>query len=297
MNPKFNNQNKPEPNTPIKKICYRSTMNQAPKIPSNTLDLEKALAVAKTAAKQASTIALSHFKQPIQVERKHDASPVTIADRACEETIRRIILNDFPDHAIYGEEYGRSGEHECLWLIDPIDGTRSFIRGLEFWSVQIALMLGDELILGVSAAPPFAETAWAVRGQGAWLATGENSAEQLSVAETKAIDQMDLSLGNVRSLAKDTDGWSRIGALVQRASRTRGYGDFYPYHRLAAGRLDAVIESDVNILDIAALALIVQEAGGVMTELDGSPIGLNSTTVLAATPDLHPRLKARFHDG
>lgn len=277
-------------------------MNQATQnLTGQVPDLTHALTVAKVAAAQAASIAMTHFKQPIEVERKADASPVTVADRACEESIRRIIRADFPDHALYGEEYGRSGEHRCLWLIDPIDGTRSFIRGLEFWSVQIALMIDDEIVLGVSAAPPFGEIAWAMRGQGARLDLLRNdltaSAQAIHIAETAEIDQMDLSLGNVRSLSKNARAWTRIGQLVERASRTRGYGDFYPYHRLAAGGLDAVIESDVNILDIAALTVIVREAGGVMTTLAGEPIGLDSTTVLAATPALHPRLLEHFNGG
>lgn len=265
---------------------------------SAAVDLDLALDVARRAAADAAEIAMAHFKAPLDVETKADDSPVTVADRACERAIRERIAAVFPDHAVYGEEYGRDGEHRCLWLIDPIDGTRSFIRGLEFWSVQIALMVDGELVLGVSAAPPFAETAWAVKGRGAWLSRPSNGTpddEPLRVSEVEAIDAMDLSLGNVRTLARGP-GWLRIGELVQRARRTRGYGDFYPYHRLAAGGLDAVIESDVNILDIAALTVIVREAGGVCTTLDGGPIGLETTTMLAAPGALHRRLVSFLND-
>ncbi|MEX2498427.1 MAG: inositol monophosphatase family protein [Wenzhouxiangellaceae bacterium] len=257
---------------------------------SEPVDLDRALETAREAARRASAIALKYFKRPLEIERKADASPVTVADRECEVEIRRIIEAAFPDHAIFGEEYGQSGDHRCLWLIDPIDGTRSFIRGLEFWSVQIALMVDGELVLGVSAAPPFDETAWAVTGRGAWL-----DGTPLQVAATDSLDQMDLSLGNVRTLARSAD-WQRIGKLVESAARTRGYGDFYPYHRMAAGGLDAVIESDINILDIAALTVIVREAGGTVTELGGTPIDLDSTTILAATPALHQRLVSFLND-
>ncbi|HKL54168.1 MAG TPA: inositol monophosphatase family protein [Wenzhouxiangellaceae bacterium] len=257
---------------------------------SESVDLDLALKVAREAARNASEIALSYFKRPLEIERKDDASPVTVADRECEMEIRRVIEAAFPDHAVFGEEYGQSGEHRCLWLIDPIDGTRSFIRGLEFWSVQIALMVDGELVLGVSAAPPFDETAWAVAGRGAWI-----DGEALKCAGTEAFEQMDLSLGNVRTLARSA-GWNKVGKLVETAARTRGYGDFYPYHRLAAGGLDAVVESDINILDIAALTVIVREAGGVVTELGGGDISLESTTILAATPALHGRLVSFFDD-
>jgi len=254
------------------------------------VDLDLALIVAREAARNASKIALSYFRRPLEIERKDDASPVTVADRECETEIRRVIEAAFPDHAVFGEEYGQSGEHRCLWLIDPIDGTRSFIRGLEFWSVQIALMVDGEIVLGVSAAPPFDETAWAVAGRGAWL-----DDESLNCAATDTLEQMDLSLGNVRTLAR-SNGWQTVGKLVETAARTRGYGDFYPYHRLAAGGLDAVVESDINILDIAALTVIVREAGGVVTELGGEAIDLDSTTILAATPGLHGRLVALLND-
>lgn len=254
------------------------------------VDLERALEVARDAARKASSIALDYFRRPLEIERKSDASPVTVADRECEMEIRRIIQGAFPEHAIFGEEYGHSGEHDCLWLIDPIDGTRSFIRGLEFWSVQIALMVDGEIVLGVSAAPPFEETAWAVAGRGAWM-----DGAPLKTASTETLEEMDVSLGNVRTLARSAD-WPRIGKLVETAARTRGYGDFYPYHRLAAGGLDAVIESDINILDIAALTVIVREAGGMVTQLDGGPVGLESTTILAATTALHPRLISFLDD-
>lgn len=259
------------------------------------VDLELALELARAAAAAASAIAMEYFDAPLDVETKADDSPVTAADRACERAIRERIASTFPDHAVFGEEYGRDGEHRCLWLIDPIDGTRSFIRGLEFWSVQIALMVDGELVLGVSAAPPFGETAFARIGHGAWLERRGRPAERLQVAEAVAIDAMDLSLGNVRTLARGA-GWARIGRLVERARRTRGYGDFYPYHRLAAGGLDAVIESDVNILDIAALTVIVREAGGRVTTLDGGPIDLDTTSILAAPEPLHQRLVSFLDD-
>lgn len=251
-------------------------------LPESTLD--RALDVAREAAARASKIALEHFRQPLDVEQKDDASPVTVADRACEQAIRECILESFPDHAIYGEEYGQSGDHRCQWLVDPIDGTRSFIRELEFWSVQIALMVDGELVLGVSAAPIFDETLHAVRGRGAW-----RDGHRLTVSNAEDIETMDVSFGNIRSLAR-SPRWVALGELVARAARTRGYGDFYSYHKLAEGGLDAVIESDVNILDIAALTVIAREAGATVTELSGAPIGLESQSILAAPAALHARL-------
>ncbi len=254
------------------------------------VDLNQALKVARAAAEAADAVAMDYFRGDLAVETKDDASPVTEADRACERIIRDTILKVFPDHAIYGEEYGQRGEGRYLWLVDPIDGTRSFIRHLPFWSVQIALMIDGELALGVSSAPAFGETAWAVRGQGAFL--GDHRAR---VREIDDLARADVSFGNLRSLARGED-WPWVGRIVAQAARCRGYGDFYSYHRLADGSQDAVIESDVNILDIAALTVIVRESGGVMTDLAGQPIGLETTSVLAASAPLHEQLRAWLHE-
>lgn len=255
----------------------------------STLDLDRALEVARAAAAAADAVAMQHFRaRDYQVERKSDDSPVTIADRACERVIRSQILEAFPRHALYGEEYGHEGRSDHLWLIDPIDGTRSFIRGLPFWSVQIALMVDDEVVLGVSSAPAFGETAWAVKGRGAWI---DERRVQASIVVD--LESADVSFGNLRSLAGQP-GWATIGRIVARAARTRGYGDFYSYHRLAEGSQDVVIESDVNILDIAALSVICSEAGVIMTDLAGARIGLETRSVLAASAPLHPQLLEMF---
>ncbi|MFP4208247.1 MAG: inositol monophosphatase family protein [Wenzhouxiangella sp.] len=254
-------------------------------------DLDHALAVARQAAAAADRIAMEYFRSAeLAVERKSDASPVTVADRRCEAAIREIIKQAFPDHAVFGEEYGRDGDSQYLWLIDPIDGTRSFIRGLPFWSVQIALMIDGELVLGVSSAPAFGETAWALQGGDAFV-----DSRLARVREVEQIEQADISFGNLRSLAAG-GGWAVAGQVVARAARCRGYGDFYSYHRLADGGQDAVIESDVNILDIAALTVICRCAGARVTDLAGRPIGLATTSILAAGPALHDRLLSLFND-
>ena len=257
---------------------------------SSGLDLTEALDVARVAARQADEIAMNWFGKGLAVEQKADASPVTEADRACERAIRETLLGSFPDHAIFGEEYGHLGESRFLWLVDPIDGTRSFIRGLPFWSVQIGLMVDGELVLGVSSAPAFDETAWAVKGQGAFI-----NDRTVHVADCASLDQADVSFGNLRTLARGPD-WAWAGDIVAKAARSRGYGDFYSYHRLADGGQDIVIESDVNILDIAALTVIVREAGARITDLEGGPIGLDTTSVLAAGPALHELLISSRND-
>lgn len=240
------------------------------------------LKAALDAAAAAAEICRRYYGKEVSVTTKEDKTPVTQVDVECEQAIRSIILDRFPDHGFYGEESGRSGEgEENLWLVDPIDGTKSFIRGYPFFSTQIALMRGAELVLGVSSGMLFDELAWAQRGSGAWL-----NGERIRVSNIAELEQATISTGNLRSLAR-SDGWQRLGELVARAWRTRGYGDFYHYHLLASGKIEAVIESDVNILDIAAVSVIVEEAGGKFTDMNGARPGLDTRSVLAANTALH----------
>lgn len=254
--------------------------------------LDRALDVALTAARAAGECIAHHFRHGVAVEIKPDATPVTVADREAEDLIRSALKCAFPGHAILGEERGREGEGAFLWLVDPLDGTKSFVRGTPFFSTQIALMHGGELVLGVSHAPLYGETMWARRGGGAWL-----DGRRVRVSGVGCVGEAALSLGNVKSLAQDRRGWNALGRLIDDVNRTRGYGDFCHYHLLARGALDIVVESDVNILDIAALAVIVREAGGAFTDLTGAPLSLETRSVLASVPALQAQLLQRFARG
>ena len=248
-----------------------------------------ALAAAREAAAAAAEVIWHYWRRGVEVELKSDATPVTICDREAEQAIRKILQASLPQAAIYGEEFGLDGERGgLLWLVDPLDGTKSFVRRTPFFSTQIALMDGDELVLGVSSAPIYGETMWASAGEGAWL-----DGERVRVAATSAIAEASLSVGNVKTLTTDAR-WDALGALIRDSNRIRGYGDFCHYHLLARGGLDLVIESDVNILDIAALAVIVREAGGVFTDLDGAPLTLETRSVLAGTPAIHAQAMPRL---
>lgn len=240
--------------------------------------LESALAAASAAAEEI----LRYYRGDLTVELKADQSPVTIADRRAEEIIKGMLLTDFPQHGFFGEESGKQqAGAEYLWLVDPIDGTKSFVGGYDMFSTQIALMHQGNLILGVSSAPAAGEVAWAARGEGARI-----DGTPVRVSVRSSLEDAAVSTGNLQSLARSPK-WANLGRIFAAANRTRGYGDYYHYHRLAAGQLDAVIESDVNILDIAALSVIVSEAGGVFTDLQGAPPDLSTHSVLAATPALH----------
>ena len=243
------------------------------------------------AAKAASEPIMSRYQGSFEIEIKADQSPVTVADREAELAIRAILTDSFPEHGIYGEEFGADQpDAEYLWLVDPLDGTKSFVRGTGMFSTQIALMHNGRIIVGVSHAPVVQELAWAARGHGAWL-----NDKPLHVSDMTSMDDMHLSTGNLTRLAR-SEGWATLGKIVARVNRLRGYGDFYHYHRLAAGQLDAVIESDVNILDVAALSVLVEEAGGRFTDLSGAPLDLATTSVLAANPALHEMLLEELGD-
>lgn len=250
---------------------------------------DAALKAARDAAEAAADIIRHYWHRGVDVEIKSDATPVTVADREAEQAIRAILAPALPGAAIYGEEFGLDGDRDgLLWLVDPLDGTKSFVRRTPFFSTQIALMHRGELVLGVSSAPIYGETMWASAGGGTWC-----NGERVHVASTSEMAQASLSTGNIKTLTGDAR-WHALGAMIRDSNRIRGYGDFCHYHLLARGGLDLVIESDVNILDVAALAVIVREAGGVFTDLEGKALDLDTRSVLAGTLAIHAQALRRL---
>jgi histidinol-phosphatase len=242
----------------------------------------KELQAAREAAQAAAEVIRSLYQKNLRVTTKADATPVTEADVRAEEAIRAILGKRFPGYGFYGEETGQHAmEAENVWLVDPIDGTKSFVRECPFFSTQIALLRAGRLVLGVSSAPAYDELAWAQEGAGAWL-----NDKPIRVSRVADLGAGIVSSGNLKTLARSAQ-WARYGELIGKVSRIRGYGDFVHYHLLARGSLDVVLESDVNILDIAALTVIVREAGGTFTDLSGAPVGLATTSVLATNGPLH----------
>ncbi|HET6284653.1 MAG TPA: inositol monophosphatase [Polyangia bacterium] len=232
----------------------------------------------------------AHFGAgPALYAEKTDLSPVTGIDLLSHQVIARTILDAYPSHQILSEE-GPEVEHPeqapFLWVIDPVDGTKNFIRGLPFFSIQIALFCGNELTVGVSSAPALGETAYAVRDAGAFL-----NGRRLRVSETQSLDRAYVNHGSVRNFEL-TGRSDQLSALCRSTWTARGFGDSWSYHWLANGALDVIVEARTRIWDIAAVALIVQEAGGWVSTLDGQRIGVNSTSILATNERLHaPILK------
>jgi histidinol-phosphatase len=250
----------------------------------------KELEAARDAAEAAAAVIRSLYQKNLQVTTKADATPVTEADVRAEQAIRAVLTKRFPTYGFYGEETGKHAiDAESVWLVDPIDGTKSFVRDCPFFSTQIALMRGGRFVLGVSSAPAYGELAWAEEGGGAFM-----NGRPIRVSTVADLAGSIVSTGNLKTLARSAS-WARLGEMIGRVSRVRGYGDFVHYHLLARGSLDVVIESDVHILDIAALTVLVSEAGGTFTDLRGRPVGLETTTVLATNGALHSTVQRELN--
>ncbi|HSJ05596.1 MAG TPA: histidinol-phosphatase [Longimicrobiales bacterium] len=209
---------------------------------------------------------LAHYQTGAAAETKPDASPVTAADRAAEATARRLIEARHPGDAILGEEEGEEREGAARrWIIDPIDGTRSFMRGVPLYGVLIALEAGDDAVLGVMHFPALQETVYAARGLGCWW----NGRRARVSAETRLQNALVLTT-DVEAIerAGRGPGWDR---LRRSAGLCRTWGDCYGYALVATGRAEAMLDPVLSLWDVAAVVPIVEEAGGVFTDWDGAP--------------------------
>jgi len=265
--------------------------------PKNTIEIDEkflnnCIVTAKRAAKSAEQIIKRYYKRSPDIIIKDDLTPVTQADIECEKVIQQVLAVEFADFGFYGEETGRSNtDSDFMWLVDPIDGTKSFVREYHFFSTQVALMYKGEIIMGLSHAPMFNETAWAAKGLGAFI-----DDKQLTVSQFTKPEDSCYSTGNLRSFSNDSKQWKKLREIMSMCHKTRGYGDFYHYHLLAAGKLELIIESDVNILDIAALSVLIKEAGGKISDLAGKEIDLNTTSILAGNPATYEKALAILNE-
>ena len=237
-------------------------------------------------ADAADEISLARFRAlDLRVEAKPDASPVTDADRSVEERLRAILQRHRPEDAIIGEEFANQGEASRTWIIDPIDGTANYLRGIPIWASLIALRVDDEITTSVVSAPALGRRWWAQRGNGAF--TNEIDG-RIRLIETSKVSDLAASSISYNSLQL----WDQAGKLDELVTlsrqvwRTRAFGDFLSYMYLAEGALEMVSEHDLKLYDIAALVPIVEEAGGTFTEIDG-PLTAESSSVLATNTLLH----------
>jgi histidinol-phosphatase len=244
--------------------------------------------VAVEAARQAGDLALGYFDQDIDVIWKQDASPVTIADRNAESLLRGALLQQFPGDGFLGEESGDTpGSSGYRWIVDPVDGTRSFVRGIPLWATLVGLEYRGQLIAGVCRVPALKQTFRALRGDGAFR------------------DERRIHVSTVDTLAKAHVYYSSISwfkkagidrqflDLVDRTERQRGFGDFYGFVMVAQGSGEAMLEHGVHAWDVAALIPIVEEAGGKMTSWDGT-IDIERPDTLATNGLLHDEFLTRL---
>ncbi len=269
---------------------YSGTVTASPSADSLARDLELALRLADAADAQS----LPRFDSAdLEISTKADNSHVTDADLATERAIRSILEAERPDDGIFGEEYGAQGSTQRQWIIDPIDGTANFLRGVPLWGTMIALAVDGVPQVGVVSMPAFGRRWWASAGGGAWTSTTDGP-RRLQASSVASLDDASVSFQSIAQWS-DAGHLDALLTLADRVWRDRAYGDVYAYMLLAEGRIDMVAEFDVKEYDIAAAVPIVREAGGRMTSFDGEET-LSARSVLATNGILHEAFLTLLHD-
>ena len=236
-----------------------------------TLDAD--LTLAHELADRADAITLARFRsEDLVVETKPDLTPVSEADHAVEQARRARLDEVHPDDTVLGEEYGEDGGATAArrWIVDPIDGTKSYVRGMPVWATLLALEQDGELVLGVVSAPALNRRWWATRGGGAFLREGTEEPRRLRVSAIASLADAQLCFAGLE------DWIARVGveaftALAAQCWRTRGFGDFWQYMLVAEGSAEIALDPVVSLWDLAAPLVVVQEAGGRFTDLAGVP--------------------------
>jgi histidinol-phosphatase len=257
------------------------------------------LALAHLLADTADSISMARFRAlDLHVAAKPDLTPVSDADTAVEKAIRSTLARARPRDGVLGEEYGMSapvaGSGSRQWVIDPIDGTKNFIRGVPIWGTLIALMEGDTPVAGLVSAPALGRRWWGAAGLGAYAGKHQRAASRIKVSSIRRLTDASFCYSSL-------SGWAESGRLepiveiILQVWRSRAYGDFYGYMLLAEGALDAMVEPELSLWDVAALIPIVTEAGGTFTDLDGRP-GPGGGSAIATNGHLHADLLARLAD-
>jgi histidinol-phosphatase len=228
------------------------------------------LRLAHVLADAADAQTMARFKAlDLHVETKPDLTPVSDADRSVEEAIRSTLSRARPRDAITGEEFGATGHGPRRWIVDPIDGTKSFVRGVPVWATLIALMDGDQVVAGVASAPALHRRWWAARGSGAYTGNSLSSATRLAVSGVRDLGSASLSFSSLSGWAA-RDRETAFLTLTRSVWRVRAYGDFWSYMLVAEGAIDVAAEPEVALHDLAALTVIVTESGGRFTDLSGT---------------------------
>ncbi len=245
------------------------------------LDVERAMAVARDAAQAAGAAALRYWGGELRVERKPDRTPVTAADRDAEAAALGIITAAFPDHGILAEESGvHRPDAPARWIVDPLDGTRGFSRGGLFWGPVVALEHAGEIVAGAVAIPALGELYWAGRGLGCY-----RDGARLQVSGVDELAEATLSLGELSCLLVPPCA-EGVARLIRDTASARAFGDIYAGTLLLSGRADVWLEAGVKLWDVAPMKVLVEEAGGRITDFAGAP-SIAGGYVLATNGRLH----------
>lgn len=260
---------------------------------SSTPEYRDDLGLAHVLADDADGVTMARFRAlDLAVETKPDLTPVTDADRAVEEMLRGTLGRVRARDAVLGEEYGKVGGAQRCWVIDPIDGTKNFIRGVPVWATLVALMDGDDVAVGVVSAPALGRRWWAMRGAGAFSGRSMTTGSACSVSGVRKLGDASVSYSSLGGWEKH-DRMDTLLELTRECWRSRAYGDFWSYVLLAEGAVDVACEPEVSVWDLAAVSLIVEEAGGRFTDLDGNP-GPSGGSGVATNGHLHDEVLARL---
>lgn len=259
-------------------------------------DYSSDLALALQLADEADAITRARFGAlDLRVDAKPDLTPVSDADLAVEKAIRQVLAEQRPSDAVLGEEFGGDVEFEGRqWVIDPIDGTKNFVRGVPIWATLISLLDDGVPVVGVVSAPALSRRWWAAAGAGAWHRVDTAAPKSIAVSAVGELDAASLAFSSL-------SGWQERGlrdkflALTDAVWRVRGYGDFFTYCLLAEGAVDIATEPEVSLWDLAALDILVREAGGRFTSLDGTP-GPHGGDAIATNALLHDETLARLRN-
>lgn len=249
-------------------------------------DFTDDLRLAHMMADNADSITMARYKsQDLKISAKPDLSKVTDADVEVEEACRRTLARARPRDAVHGEELEDTGWGPRRWVIDPIDGTSNFVRGVPVWATLIALMVGDEVVAGVVSAPALGRRWWATKGAGAFVGKSLHQATRIGVSGVHEIADASLSYSSLHGWVSEGMGQHFVD-LMRSVWRTRAYGDFWSYVLVAEGAVDIAAEPELSLHDMAAPCIVVTEAGGQFTSVEGTP-GPHGPGAIATNGRLH----------
>lgn len=254
------------------------------------------LRLAHVLADAADDISLRRFRAlDLNVDTKPDLTPVSDADRAVEEALRGILTRGRPRDAVLGEEYGLTGNSSRCWVVDPIDGTKNYVRGAPVWATLVALLEGNRPVVGLVSAPALNRRWWASHGSGTWSGRSLAKATRCAVSGVTKLPDASLSFSSLH-------GWEEkelLGpflSLTRDVWRTRAYGDFWSHVMVAEGTVDIAAEPELSLWDAAPLPLLLEEAGGRATGLDGQPF-VDGGTLVCTNANLHDAVLTQLNGG